>query len=53
MPVRHDCMARLEEASAIEDVKGVAVLAREGLYDLNVGINCDAIMDMSIDELMI
>lgn len=53
VPVRRDCLARLIEASAIEDIGGIAVLARERLYHPGTGLDCDAIMDMSIEELMI
>jgi CRISPR-associated endonuclease/helicase Cas3 len=53
VPVRRDCLARLDEASAIEDIDGIAVLVREELYHPDTGIDCEAIMDMSIEKLMI
>lgn len=53
VPVRRDCMNRLREATALEDVHGVTVLAREKLYDKTIGLDCDAIMEMSIEELII
>ena len=49
VPVYRDYLA----ASAIEDIYGIAVLARESLYRPDIGLDCEAIMDMSIEELMI
>ncbi len=53
VPVRRECMVRLIEAAAVEDMDGVTVLVRPRLYHPDIGIDCEAIMDMSIEELMI
>ncbi len=53
VPVRSDYLARLSEAAAVEDVDGVTVLVTPRLYHPDTGIDCEAIMDMSIEELMI
>jgi CRISPR-associated endonuclease/helicase Cas3 len=53
VPVRHDWLARLNEVSAVEDVDGVTILVRPKFYHAETGLDCEAVMEMSIEELMI
>lgn len=53
VPVYRDAMVRLRQAAAIEDVQGVAVLAREELYHPDVGLELEAITEMRPEQLMI
>src|SRR5487761_136406 len=53
VPIYRDAMARLRDAAAVEDVQGVAVLAREEFYNADVGLEFQKVDAMSLEQLMI
>jgi CRISPR-associated endonuclease/helicase Cas3 len=52
VPVPRDCLARLHEVAALEDLDGVTVLVRDDLYCDDVGLDCLSPAHLSINDLI-